>query len=269
MNRTTQRGVEKSGAVGLIVGVLILGFVSFAPTSVSAQTTTFVMPIQPGVMDGSVVFITLVGPPDEGWITGVTMNLTFEATGTFDAGVLELDVSPPVEPNFPEWVVVGSDLGWSGQGTFTASVSTTSLNGHMVMSPLGGSFWNLDIHPLFSVGGGVWGNFTNSEIIVEYSLTPPSADPELTRGDSNDDGMVNIADAVFLLSSLFPTGAGVDLPCEDAADANDDGTLNIADAIATLQSLFGSPPAPLPSPTSCGVDPSADALGCDVGTSCP
>ena len=71
---------------------------------------------------------------------------------------------------------------------------------------------------------------------------------------------LELTDAVGLLTSLFG-GAG-EVPCEDAADANDDGALNVADAVYGLTYLFsggGPPPAPFPEP---GVDPTADALGC-------
>ena len=50
--------------------------------------------------------------------------------------------------------------------------------------------------------------------------------------------------------------------CEDALDANDDGQLDIADAIYVLNYLFIAGPAmppPFPEP---GLDPTADGLGC-------
>lgn len=77
------------------------------------------------------------------------------------------------------------------------------------------------------------------------------------RGDCNGDGLANIADAVTLLSVLFPMGTPPTLPCQDACDANDDEMLNIADVVAALAALFGSPPLPLPPPIGCGNDPTA------------
>ena len=53
--------------------------------------------------------------------------------------------------------------------------------------------------------------------------------------------------------------------CQDAADANDDGNIDIADAVAALSFLFGG--ASLPEPINCGEDPTADSLDCGVG--CP
>ncbi len=77
------------------------------------------------------------------------------------------------------------------------------------------------------------------------------------RGDANDDGKIEISDAVFLLTYLFAHGK--EPACRDAADANDSaaGTSNgidIADAIFVLNYLFsrGTPP-PEPFP-ACGYD---------------
>ncbi|MEM7166788.1 MAG: hypothetical protein AAF581_15075, partial [Planctomycetota bacterium] len=88
------------------------------------------------------------------------------------------------------------------------------------------------------------------------------------RGDCNDDGTLNVADAVSGLNVLFG-GTGQVAPCVDACDTNDDGSFNIADMITLLVHLFSSgasPAAPFP---SCGVDPSADLLTCNTYTNCP
>ena len=88
----------------------------------------------------------------------------------------------------------------------------------------------------------------------------PGGDPKFQRGDSNADGTVNIADAIFVLTFLF--GGGNPPVCVDTADANDDGVTNIADAIATLSHLFGGA-GPLADPFgACGVDPTDDTLDC-------
>ena len=107
-------------------------------------------------------------------------------------------------------------------------------------------------------------------LLLAYHLNSPSArgrvefgdNPvnDFIRGDSNDDGVLNVSDAVFTLSFLF---IGDEQPeCLAANDTNDDGTLNITDVIRTLNFLFlggtDAPPAPFPDP---GADPTRD-LGC-------
>ena len=90
--------------------------------------------------------------------------------------------------------------------------------------------------------------------------------PRFRRGDVNDDGARNIADAIFLLSHLF--AGGPEPTCKKAADANDDGALNIADAITILSHLFaGTGPLPAPFP-DCGEDPTEDELTCEVYENC-
>ncbi|MEM7164344.1 MAG: hypothetical protein AAF581_02715 [Planctomycetota bacterium] len=93
--------------------------------------------------------------------------------------------------------------------------------------------------------------------------------PQFERGNCDAMGSFNIADPIFLLSYLFPTGAPPTLSCEDACDGNDDGTLNLTDAVALLNALFATPPIALPEPLLCGADPSASALTCAAFASCP
>lgn len=85
------------------------------------------------------------------------------------------------------------------------------------------------------------------------------------RGDVNDDGGVDIADPLSVLSHLF---AGGSLSCLDAADANDDETIDIADGIALLGWLFSGHSPPLPPFSSCGFD-QGTGLGCAIHNSCP
>ncbi|MFQ5653217.1 MAG: hypothetical protein ACE5GW_00625 [Planctomycetota bacterium] len=93
----------------------------------------------------------------------------------------------------------------------------------------------------------------------------------LVRGDCNTDGINNIADAVFILGYLFPPGGGPgNAPaCFDACDGNDDGALNLGDAVALLSSLFADPVIPLPEPSVCSSDPTADSLDCALFAPCP
>lgn len=88
---------------------------------------------------------------------------------------------------------------------------------------------------------------------------------QFRRGDANNDGAFNLADAVAILTVLFPNGTPLVPECDDALDANDDGSLNLADVVRLLGELFPSAgPNPLSAPGSstCGSDPTSDSLDC-------
>ena len=98
------------------------------------------------------------------------------------------------------------------------------------------------------------------------SLVEPSSAERSRRGDVDGDGQVNVADVRAILASLSRDGA--DLPCLDAADVNDDGLVDDADATLLLSYLVNRRVV-LPAPaTSCGLDPTPDALGCASQDAC-
>jgi hypothetical protein len=97
--------------------------------------------------------------------------------------------------------------------------------------------------------------------------------PRFLRGDPNDDGSANIADAVYILRFLFQVASAP--TCSESADANDDGGVNITDAIYLLRYLFLGgldpvSPGPAGRGLPCGPDRegSPQNLGCDSYTKC-
>jgi len=81
------------------------------------------------------------------------------------------------------------------------------------------------------------------------------------RGDINEDGMVDIADAVWILQWLFLRGVR-DTDCQKAGDTNDTGAVLLDDILLILQYQFWggitlTPPFPEP-----GFDPTPDDLFC-------
>jgi len=93
----------------------------------------------------------------------------------------------------------------------------------------------------------------------ECAITLENQDPVFRRGDSDDNGEVNLTDAVNVLNWLFQQGPSPG--CQDAADSDDNGAANLTDAVLVLQHLFqqGAPPA-APGATDCGSDPQEDEL---------
>lgn len=83
------------------------------------------------------------------------------------------------------------------------------------------------------------------------------------RADANDDGELNIADAIAVLSFLFQ--GGNDIHCLDASDADGNGLLEITDGIYLLRYLFLGGEAP---PNPYGVCGGLPALGCERFAGC-
>ena len=91
---------------------------------------------------------------------------------------------------------------------------------------------------------------------VDVTIVPAAG--SFVRGDGNADGRVDFSDVIPILGYLFGDG-GTD--CPDALDTNDDGTLNITDAIRLVRFLFFgefAPSAPFP---DSGMDGTPDQLG--------
>jgi len=107
---------------------------------------------------------------------------------------------------------------------------------------------------------------------VSMPLAAWGQEAEFVRGDANQDGGIDLGDAISVLNYLFgapehPSKIMVG-QCPDAADTNDDGQLDLGDGIYLLNNLFAEGP-PLPSPAgSCGRDPTPDPLSCEA-SQCP
>jgi hypothetical protein len=84
-------------------------------------------------------------------------------------------------------------------------------------------------------------------------------DQSFRRGDANGDGKSDISDPINILGCLF---LGTEcLDCADTQDTNDDGLVNIGDAIFLLVWRFGNGSPPWPPFPECGSDPTVDQLG--------
>ncbi len=100
----------------------------------------------------------------------------------------------------------------------------------------------------------------NSMTTSERSYVVGIPQSSFRRGDVNDDGNRDVADAVGALLYLFGGGTAPD--CLDSVDCNDDGTNDISDVVSLLDYLFQSGAAP-PEPFDCGSDPTDDPLSCE------
>jgi len=168
---------------------------------------------------------------------------------------------------------IGVVLGGPGGGEIEIPVSTFPGGGgsHSVVLP-GGESLDIDFSVGLAMGAegtGVGDYSLSSGFQAQREAAEEGSGPVGTpfrRGDANGDGLLDIADAIATLGFLLSGGA---MNCADAGDSNDDGLVNIADGITVLGTLFsggGAPPAP--GPNTCGIDPTDDALDCEIYNSC-
>jgi hypothetical protein len=97
---------------------------------------------------------------------------------------------------------------------------------------------------------------------VDCCLAPacrPRPCERFRRGDVDADGAWTVLDAIRVI--LASTGAESRLDCEDSADFDDDGTLQLADAVLLLGFIFAAGPAPPEPYADCGSDPTTDGAG--------
>ncbi len=113
-------------------------------------------------------------------------------------------------------------------------------------------------NPTWFDGGVAWSS-------LPFEIGEASGEPLFIRGDANQDGALNLADAVSILTYLFAEGA---MNCPDAGDVNDDGAENIADAVFILTYLFANGEKPSAPFDTCGEDPTDDELPRCIYTGC-
>ena len=95
--------------------------------------------------------------------------------------------------------------------------------------------------------------------------------PQFIRGDYDASGDLAMPDALALLLWKYHQPGGVPPSCEDAADYDDSGEIAMPDALGLLLFKYHQPggvPPPPPYP-DCGIDPTADPLGCVSFPPCP
>jgi len=215
-------------------------------------------------------------------VSGYSLALTFDNTLLVSVGIDSGVIGTPVDffdGQLGDGVItLGCVVSFLG----TNSITLESESGlvEIFFETVAGSFVGLTepvvTDVVFENGIIASGSLPVDNLIVVNSVPmPPTFDhgvltltaggPVFVRGDINADNGINIADAVTGLNYLFN---GIPVGCVDAVDTNDDGSANVADGVYLLSFLF-SGGAPIPDPTTCGGDPTADALDCVSFPACP
>jgi len=120
-------------------------------------------------------------------------------------------------------------------------------------------YFGEDPEPLLLMGDVIYENYTLPEldygityywkIISEDQYGFETSGPiwsftteDYVCGDADNNGLVNIADAVYLIDYIF-NGGSEPIPFQ-AGDVNNDGLVNISDVVYIIDYIFGGGPAP-------------------------
>ncbi len=99
------------------------------------------------------------------------------------------------------------------------------------------------------------------------TVAGPAIAAEFVRGDADGSTSITVSDPVRILDRLFAADPAP-TSCEDAVDANDDGAIDLSDAVFLLTFLFRRGDLPRWPRFRCGEDPTPDALDCERYAPC-
>src|SRR5262245_30216850 len=111
--------------------------------STVALAEPFVVDFFPdGQQTNHIIQLRFLGPT-EGQITQSRLFIDFTTAQGFRAEDLVIQLVAPVIPAEPDgnfWLITGADLGWNGHGSFSAQVTSDTLNGMLQQG-----LWGFDV----------------------------------------------------------------------------------------------------------------------------
>ena len=188
-----------------------------------------------------------LGNGSEVTATAVNLSLPFEA----DFGEVSI---------YPEGWTIGVVYSFTGGNVLAFPTDTTVITadyetgGSMAGNDTGatvslnwdGGLGSPAVANVVVVGGG-----SLDALLSDGSITfNPVVTIDWTRGDANSDGIVNLADGIWIISELFVNGAAS--TCTISKDANSDGMFDLADPTYIIMYRFAGGPAPAAPFTDCG-----------------
>ena len=162
--------------------------------------------------------------PEGGEIVGASYEVTFTTEGDFDAANIGCYLVESVGAGPTPFGFNGVDLGWSGQGTFRASLQDSSaLNGYL--NSFGNPYTTFFLEMVnLDVGAGpIQGTFDVLIFHLEFAPCP--------AGDVNHDASVNIDDLFLVINNW---GACPNPPDSCPADVDGSGGVDVDDLFAVI-----------------------------------
>jgi hypothetical protein len=181
---------------------------------------------------------------------------------------------PTYEVLEPEWIPYDADSLFNACLTYQPAYSGQSgawpgmiraafdITGHIsIMHGMGTNFFYVD----WMFSSDQWPTTSDGWFIddVRVVAAPEEAGSFFIRGDVNNDGVVNVMDATYLVNYIYYSGPPPPPPC-DRADVDDDGEVNISDVVY-ISTFLGGGPAPVWPYPNPGIDSSPDDIPLECG----
>jgi hypothetical protein len=158
---------------------------------------------------------SLLSPTDGEKIPGRTVSFTWEASSDADPyDQIEYTLHYSTDPSFASKTVI-------------SELDSTSYAPPVYLEYGTTYYWRVMAQDMFS---------GQTYCQSDFSFTT------ISRGDANGDGMINVADAVFIINYIFNDGPPPD-PIE-SGDANCDTGANVGDAVYLISYIFNGGPEP-------------------------
>jgi hypothetical protein len=178
----------------------------------------------------------------------------FEKSEIVDPTKIHPDTGLEQGPGAVSAVVLSFTLPITLEPTGTATALASTVSGELEACGAIEGFDNMTgsgqpVKNVATVGGGTRAFCRIQTANICFAVPPIGT---FIRCDPNEDGITNIADAVWIVNELFRGGPPTS--CREAADCNDDGLEDLTDAVYGIEYQFnGGPPPPPPFP-DCGKD---------------
>ncbi|MDE0959791.1 MAG: HYR domain-containing protein [Planctomycetota bacterium] len=202
-------------------------------------------------------------PVGESVVTYTAIDFNGNSTSA-EMVVVVSDVESPQMVIFPDSIVVNPSPSTCTAAVIWAMIEAIDNCSDVIINtslPSGAEF-SVGVTEVLVTATDAAGNTTTNT----FTVTVEECTSDFVRGDANDDGTVDITDAVVTIGYIFQ---GLQFTCLDALDDNDDGVVDISDAIYHFGVLFTGGPPPPPPFDQCGVDPTEDSLICELYQNCP
>jgi hypothetical protein len=188
------------------------------------------------------------------WLSNSTnaWGLTFKVS--FDSSLLSVEGVEVAQTRIEGWEEIHPVIYPDGLFFFAFPILPLEGGGYPYLEPGDGILMRVNFRvdeeaipgtslPITFVTNLFWGHYnsytdTSGTVFVQPSTVSGWIFTDVISGDANSDGILNVADLVYLINYLYRGGL---LPSPlSLGDFNEDGEVNVADVVALINYLFRS-----------------------------